>query len=47
MVKAGWGKRTNFHTSYGLKITPNDLEEGKAILKASKKADKEIVRDGF
>jgi len=45
IVKAGWGNRTNFQASCGLKMTPDDLEEGKAILKAFEKADKEMAKE--
>ena len=34
IVTEGWGSRPNFQASYGLKMTPEDLEEGDAILKA-------------
>lgn len=34
IVKDGWGSRTNFQASYGLKMTPEDLEEGNQILEA-------------
>lgn len=34
IVKDGWGSRPNFQASYGLKMTPEDLEEGNAILDA-------------
>ena len=44
IVKAGWGSRSNFQASYGLKMTPDDLEEGKAILKAFENADKETAK---
>jgi hypothetical protein len=28
MVKEGWGSRSNFQASYGLAMTPEDLEKG-------------------
>ncbi|KZV91721.1 hypothetical protein EXIGLDRAFT_719112 [Exidia glandulosa HHB12029] len=32
VIKDGWGSRPNFQYSYGLKMTPEDLEEGEEIL---------------
>lgn len=32
MVKDGWGSRTIFQSSHGLKMSPDDLEEGNLIL---------------
>jgi hypothetical protein len=46
IVKSGWGSRANFQASYGLKMTPDDIEEGKAILKAMEEADKERKNRG-
>lgn len=31
-VKDGWDSRPNFQASYGLGMTPEDIEEGNAIL---------------
>jgi hypothetical protein len=45
IVKSGWGNRSNFQASYGLKLTPDDIEEGKAILKAFEKADRETAKE--
>ncbi|KIV92062.1 hypothetical protein PV10_06534 [Exophiala mesophila] len=39
IVKDGWGSRTNFQYSHGLKMDPEGLEEGKAILNAYQKLD--------
>ena len=44
IAKAGWGNRNNFQASYGLKMTLDDFEEGKAIIKAFEKADKEMAK---
>lgn len=32
IIKEGWGDRPNFQYSYGLKMGPDDIEEGNAIL---------------
>ena len=32
IIKDGWGSRVNFQASYGLKMTPEDIETGNAIL---------------
>ncbi|KUJ14612.1 uncharacterized protein LY89DRAFT_686305 [Mollisia scopiformis] len=40
IVAKGWGDRHNFQASYGLQMTPEDLEEGDAILKAMQEADR-------
>ncbi|KAK7442043.1 hypothetical protein VKT23_016320 [Stygiomarasmius scandens] len=32
IIKDGWGNRVNFQLSYGLRMTPDDLEEGDRIL---------------
>ncbi|KAG7096001.1 hypothetical protein E1B28_006683 [Marasmius oreades] len=32
IIKDGWGNRPNFQYSYGLKMTPEDIEEGNLIL---------------
>jgi hypothetical protein len=42
-VKSGWGNRLDFQASYGLKPTQEDFEEGKEILKAMEKAEKETA----
>jgi hypothetical protein len=39
IVEEGWGSRANFQASYGLKMTPEGLEEGNAILKAMQEQD--------
>ncbi|KAF8476776.1 hypothetical protein BDZ91DRAFT_707980 [Kalaharituber pfeilii] len=39
IVKESWGSRTNFQASYGLKMTPEDLEEGERILEAFQQMD--------
>lgn len=33
-IKDGWGNRVNFQYSFGLKMTPEDIEEGNIILEA-------------
>lgn len=45
-VKDGWDTRTNFNASYGLKNIPEGFDEGKAILQAMEKADKEAKKGG-
>lgn len=32
VIKDGWGSRPNFQHSYGLKMTPDDIDEGNVIL---------------
>ncbi|OBT63286.1 hypothetical protein VE03_07955 [Pseudogymnoascus sp. 23342-1-I1] len=32
IVKDGWGDRPNFQLSFGLRMTPEDIEEGNRIL---------------
>lgn len=39
IVKDGWGDRRNFQASYGLKMTPDDLGEGKRILEKMQEYD--------
>ncbi|KAL7276506.1 hypothetical protein RUND412_000497 [Rhizina undulata] len=39
LVKEGWGNRPNFQASYGLNMSPDDIEEGNAILEAMLAAD--------
>ncbi|KAK8160816.1 hypothetical protein BKA80DRAFT_276048 [Phyllosticta citrichinensis] len=36
-IKEGWGSRKEFQLSYGLKMTPEDLEEGNRILEGFEK----------
>ncbi|KAK7514560.1 uncharacterized protein IWZ02DRAFT_185967 [Phyllosticta citriasiana] len=33
-IKQGWGSRKNFQLAYGLKMDPDDIEEGNRILEA-------------
>ncbi|KAK7556937.1 hypothetical protein IWX49DRAFT_586873 [Phyllosticta citricarpa] len=33
-IKEGWGSRKNFQLAYGLKMDPDDIEEGNRILEA-------------
>ena len=40
-VRNSWGSRSNFQASYGLDMTPEGIAEGKEILKAFDKVDKE------
>ncbi|KAK9235403.1 hypothetical protein V1525DRAFT_410064 [Lipomyces kononenkoae] len=40
IIRDGWGSRANFQASYGLKMTPDDLEEGEAILNALLERDR-------
>jgi len=39
IVKDGWGNRTNFQASYGLRTMPGDLEEGDGILELMQEND--------
>jgi hypothetical protein len=39
IVEEGWGSRSNFQASYGLRMTPEDLKVGNAILKAMLEED--------
>ncbi|KAK1218607.1 hypothetical protein PQX77_018707 [Marasmius sp. AFHP31] len=41
IIEDGWGNRVNFQASYGLKMTPEDIEEGNLILEAFEKHDRE------
>ncbi|KAF2181205.1 hypothetical protein K469DRAFT_589671 [Zopfia rhizophila CBS 207.26] len=41
IIEKGWGNRANFQASYGLKMTPDDLEEGDAILEAMQRQDRD------
>lgn len=41
MAKEGWGDRVSFQTSMGLKMTPDDIDEGNEILDAYRDADAE------
>ncbi|KAK7538506.1 uncharacterized protein J3D65DRAFT_622228 [Phyllosticta citribraziliensis] len=36
-IKEGWGSRKEFQLSYGLKMTPEDFEEGNRILEGFEK----------
>jgi hypothetical protein len=40
-ARNGWGSRSNFQASYGLDMTVEGIAEGKEILKAFDKMDKE------
>jgi hypothetical protein len=44
-IKDGWGSRPLFQASYGLKMTPEDLEEGDSILEALMEAEEEDRAD--
>ncbi|KAJ3772632.1 hypothetical protein EV361DRAFT_951277 [Lentinula raphanica] len=39
VIKEGWGSRPNFQHSHGLKMTPEDIEEGNLILDAYMRQD--------
>ncbi|KAL1983204.1 hypothetical protein VTN96DRAFT_378 [Rasamsonia emersonii] len=39
-IKENWGNRPNFQFSYGLKTTPEDIEEGNLILEALMEAER-------
>ncbi|ROT37170.1 hypothetical protein SODALDRAFT_360855 [Sodiomyces alkalinus F11] len=39
-IKNNWGSRPNFQASFGLKMTPEDIEEGNAILDAFMEQDR-------
>jgi hypothetical protein len=41
IIKDFWGSRRIFQASYGLKMTPEDLEEGDSILEALMEAEEE------
>lgn len=43
-VKSGWGSRPNFQASYGLGMTQEGFHEGKEILRAIEKAEKEAQK---
>ncbi|PGH10792.1 hypothetical protein AJ79_05265 [Helicocarpus griseus UAMH5409] len=38
-VKQGWGSRPNFQYSFGLKMDPDGIEEGNAIIEAFRQQD--------
>lgn len=40
IVKDGWGSRTNFQGSHGLKMSPDDLEEGNLILEGYQECER-------
>lgn len=40
IVRDGWGSHTNFQASYGLRTTPEGLEEGNRILDAMMENDR-------
>ncbi|KKY30449.1 hypothetical protein UCDDA912_g09612 [Diaporthe ampelina] len=39
IVKDDWGSRTNFQGSHGLKMDPDDLEEGDLILEGYRRCE--------
>ncbi|ESK91191.1 hypothetical protein Moror_2911 [Moniliophthora roreri MCA 2997] len=41
IIKDGWGNRVNFQLSYGLRMTPEDLQEGDLILDVLEKHERE------
>lgn len=41
IVKDGWGSRTNFQGSHGLKMDPDGLEEGKLILEGYQQCERD------
>ncbi|KAJ8083404.1 hypothetical protein PM082_009276 [Marasmius tenuissimus] len=41
IIQEGWGSRANFQASYGLKMTPGDIEEGNLILEAFEEQERE------
>ncbi|KAL0058977.1 hypothetical protein AAF712_014314 [Marasmius tenuissimus] len=43
-AKSGWGSRPNFQHSHGLKMTPDDIDEGNDILDQYCEADREMER---
>jgi len=45
IIKDGWGSRLNFQLSYGLKMTPEDIEEGNRILEAFQEDDKKAEEE--
>lgn len=40
IVKDGWGSQTNFQGSHGLKMSPDDLEEGNLILEGYQECER-------
>lgn len=46
MIKeGGWGDRPSFQYSFGLKMTPEDIEEGNQILESFRQADIEAEEE--
>jgi hypothetical protein len=45
IVKDGWGSRSTFQASYGLKMTPDGIEEGNRILEAMQEADRGMYQE--
>ncbi|KFY41789.1 hypothetical protein V495_04792 [Pseudogymnoascus sp. VKM F-4514 (FW-929)] len=41
IIKDGWGDRPSFQSSFGLGMTPEDIEGGNRILDGFRKADRE------
>ncbi|KAK7052989.1 hypothetical protein VNI00_004310 [Paramarasmius palmivorus] len=41
IIKQGWGDRVNFQLSYGLKMTPDDIDEGNRILDVLEQNERE------
>jgi hypothetical protein len=44
IVKDGWGNRPNFQASYGLTMSPEDIEEGNKILEGMQEDQAEEER---
>ncbi|KAI3612104.1 hypothetical protein WG66_016239 [Moniliophthora roreri] len=42
IIKEDWGSRLNFQISYGLKMSPEDIEEGNLILEEMERQEREI-----
>ncbi|KAJ0103752.1 hypothetical protein J7T55_001371 [Diaporthe amygdali] len=41
IIKDGWGSRTNFQGSHGLKMDPDGLEEGNLILEGYQQCERD------
>lgn len=45
-VNETWRSRCRFQACYGLRVTPEDLEEGEAILERSREQDMRGIAEG-
>ena len=46
-IKDGWGNRVNFQASFGLKMTPEDIDEGNRILEAFRQPDSDSEKPNW